>query len=364
MPKRAESILYVEEGWTIEKIKEVLEKRNSIEEYAIILHDKDVDTEGKLKKAHYHIYMSFGKTNWQFDGIAKWFDVGPERIERIKAPDISSVINYYLHRSDPDKHQYNVKDIIANFDVENRLNNYRGKTALDILLERCGSGEITRYNYTEYIDAVTYARNEKKILSAFTYYERLCASRNEGRRNCRIIWMYGPSGMGKTTLSVLYARQLSLSVYITATGRDPFSHYAQESVVIIDDLRTETFPFEDLLKLLDPNYLAPVNSRYHNKVLSCDYIIVTTVLSPQEFVRELFLKESAIQLYRRLHEIWHVRSNSVEMYDYDMNTEEFRLFSIEDNPVAEIVKQEDSKRHDYADSVQIMKDIASGHAKI
>ena len=42
MPKELEAILYPGDGWDPESIIKVLEKRKSVKEYAIILHDKDI----------------------------------------------------------------------------------------------------------------------------------------------------------------------------------------------------------------------------------------------------------------------------------------------------------------------------------
>lgn len=42
MPKRAEVILYAEDGWDKGKIISIIELKQSIKEYAFILHDRNL----------------------------------------------------------------------------------------------------------------------------------------------------------------------------------------------------------------------------------------------------------------------------------------------------------------------------------
>lgn len=88
----------------------------------------------------------------------------------------------------------------------------------------------------------------------------------------------------------------------------------------MDDLRSDTFSYEELLKILDPHYNAPVHSRYRDKVLRCDRIFITTVEHPREFVSryKLSANDSAEQLYRRLDEVWEVTAAAVRAEKYDL----------------------------------------------
>ena len=80
MPKQVEVKLYSEDGWTVPRIQDVLKARTSVKEYAMILHDKDVGEDGKPIKDHYHIYLNFGRTNWQFKDVAKWFGIADNQV--------------------------------------------------------------------------------------------------------------------------------------------------------------------------------------------------------------------------------------------------------------------------------------------
>ena len=77
--------------------------------------------------------------------------------------------------------------------------------------------------------------------------------------------------------------------------------YRQEPVLILDDLRPSCLGLSDLLKMLDPYNTSSVKSRYKNKFLNCDIIIITTVLSIDTFYDNVFAeqKEPITQLKRR-----------------------------------------------------------------
>ena len=86
--------------------------------YVIILHDKDVDEQGELKKAHYHIYFN--------TDVA----VGKKRIIKtltlalkLKSSDnihvllsLNSVLScrYLLHLDNEEKYQYLITDVVSN----------------------------------------------------------------------------------------------------------------------------------------------------------------------------------------------------------------------------------------------------------
>ena len=68
----------------------------------------------------------------------------------------------------------------------------------------------------------------------------------------QVIYMYGGPGLGKTRLAKSYAEKEKEPYYITGSSRDPFQSYRNQEIVIIDELRPDTFNYSDLLKILDP----------------------------------------------------------------------------------------------------------------
>ena len=75
------------------------------------LHDRDVNADGEVKKAHWHILVIF-------DGPMS--DVTPKRIaESINAPmpkgvgSAKGLVRYMIHLDNPEKYQYEKSDIVA-----------------------------------------------------------------------------------------------------------------------------------------------------------------------------------------------------------------------------------------------------------
>lgn len=77
-------------------------------EHAYILHDKDCDDDGVLKKAHYHVIVNFKQARWN-TALAKELDIKTNYMQQIKNND--AMMEYLIHLNDEDKHQYDVSEI-------------------------------------------------------------------------------------------------------------------------------------------------------------------------------------------------------------------------------------------------------------
>lgn len=334
MAKHLEAILYIEDGWTKEKIIGIAESKQTIKEYAMILHDKDTDENGVLKKAHFHLYLNFGKSSATTSQVAKWFGVAENHVERIKTKRYY-VLKYYLHTNSPEKHQYSVDELICNFDVNAFFKAYENNTSLNQILADCGNGEITPANYQQRIDSITYAKHETEIKRAWSYYDQQLLLKAD-KKQCNVIWVYGDSGLGKTTICHLYCQQQGLTLYQSASGADPLSNYAGQDAIILDDLRPGVpFSFVELLRILDPHYGSIIHSRYHDKVLHCNTIFITSVLSPMETISmfALHYTESPVQLYRRISEVWNMTQDTIRISTYNLEKHCFREEATVENPV-------------------------------
>lgn len=79
------------------------------------LHDKDVEPTGEIKKAHYHVVISFSspttyeKAKEVFDSIGAV--TPPENHCRVK--DYKQMARYLCHLDQPNKHRYSTEDVIA-----------------------------------------------------------------------------------------------------------------------------------------------------------------------------------------------------------------------------------------------------------
>lgn len=342
MAKRLEILLYPEDGWTKETILDVVHSKKTVKQYAFILHDQDVDEKGNLLKPHYHVYLGFGTGSVKYEHAAKWFQTTPDKVERIKS-NLPFTLQYYMHIHQENKHQYPMEAIVANFDVAAELADNQAETSLNNLIRQCADGTITPYNYTDFISPTIYSRHEVKFQRAWTYADQKRNNATEGQRSCHTIWVCGKSGVGKTTLCKRYADAQHLPSYTIATGKDPFSHYAGQPALILDDLRpSEPFSYAELLRVIDPYHTAPMQSRYRNKLLNCSLIFIPTVYSPEEFVQCLHLpkQDSSTQLYRRLHEIWHVTDDKIFIYKYHLKQNKFELVRTIKNPVPDYIRQQ------------------------
>nr|DAG73103.1 MAG TPA: Plasmid like replication protein [Inoviridae sp.] len=171
-------------GATIqEKIEEL--KKYDLKEYAYILHNKDFDENGELKKEHYHVYIKFSK-QIRSETILKIFNTSV--FEEVK--DINALMRYFLHLGEENKHEYSQEELIKNFDFN--LNSNLSKEdkeieELNMILEHVNSDDFKglnellhfclenkiwstyRRNYSivkDYVRLIQNAENEARTISA------------------------------------------------------------------------------------------------------------------------------------------------------------------------------------------------------
>ena len=83
------------------------------DKWAYILHDRDTENTGELKKAHYHVYGA-RSSPVLLSTIANAFSFPVNDIRPVF--DWNAAIQYATHVNDPDKYLYRPSDIISNFD--------------------------------------------------------------------------------------------------------------------------------------------------------------------------------------------------------------------------------------------------------
>jgi len=85
-------------------------------QWAWILHDKDIDSEtNKLIEPHIHAYIECPNPR-SFKSIAYDLNV-PENMV-CKVIDKNGILQYLIHKNQPDKFQYDYTEIMTNFDLE------------------------------------------------------------------------------------------------------------------------------------------------------------------------------------------------------------------------------------------------------
>ncbi len=148
------TIVYEES--TVENWINVLDEQN-VPILISPLHDKDLNVDGTVKKAHYHVILSFDgqKTRTQAMAIFELVNgVGIERIESIKG-----YSRYLVHADNPEKAQYNPKDVIAlsgaNYETAIMIPEQKYKIIGEII-EYCMDNDINSYS-----EILLFAKNEK-----------------------------------------------------------------------------------------------------------------------------------------------------------------------------------------------------------
>ena len=294
--------------------KVILSKMDIIKFYSYIVHDKDVyeeDTEkykkGDLKPAHIHLLIKFKDDQPQhIKNIASWFGIPKNFVGKIKHSWKAACL-YQIHYYEENKYQYHISDVTANFDYESFIKEVRQKeekqlkkSESDIYVERILSGDIREYNKTLEIPHKLLVDYQRKFDSAFKVRsEYLQATQKDRQTEC--IYISGYSGTGKTTLAKQIADSKNLAYFVSSGSNDIMDGYGQEPCLIIDDIRPSCLGLSDLLKMLDPHVASSVKSRYKNKYLNAELVILTTVLDINTFYNNVFAEhdEPITQLKRR-----------------------------------------------------------------
>lgn len=269
--------------------------------YAGIVHDCDQTDAGRPTAAHLHVMMEFANPR-SVRSIAKALGDKPERIEAWKAG-VENGFSYLCHKTDGarSKHQYDPGLVCANFDypallasIESRVTRARSHSNIKILLDDLLEGRIDKEALVSQLSGSEYARAKRQVEDV--YARRLQAQAVEWRakmveegRRVQTVWIFGPAGTGKSTLAEQYARRKGGRCFVSGSTRDIFQGYAGEHSVILDELRPKSIPYADLLRLTDPfaighEVMAP--SRYSDKPVAADLIVITSPYSPYEFFYE------------------------------------------------------------------------------
>lgn len=137
------------------------------------------------------------------------------------------------------------------------------------------------------------------------------------RDNIKVVWLYGPTGRGKSHLLATIARTPGIEAYWKPTGQW-FEGYNGELYLFMDDFRAGDMQFSDLLKLLD-KFPVRVPIKGSSANLAAIYIFITTPQEPKITYNE---HEDIEQLMRRIDYIISVQEWNV--YDFKKGkTEDF-----------------------------------------
>lgn len=97
-------ILYPEDETHMNALKKIEKSYD----YAYILHDKDRDENGNIKKSHYHVVIRFTNQTWN-SAVAKELNIAENYLEEPR--NFDNALMYLIHFNDVDKYQYNIDDV-------------------------------------------------------------------------------------------------------------------------------------------------------------------------------------------------------------------------------------------------------------
>lgn len=151
------------------------------------LHNKDLDQEKELKKAHYHVLLCFpGPTTYKkVCSITQKLNATiPQRVLSVKG-----IYRYFTHKDNPEKYQYNEKEIVClnGFDSEN----FVAMTTSQIkMIVRELTDIILNKNITEYSEFIKFLRDNEMfdfldVASTKTIYfsTLICSLRHKIKSN-------------------------------------------------------------------------------------------------------------------------------------------------------------------------------------
>ena len=98
-------LLYPLEDETHKKAIEYIENNY---DYALIVHDKDIDEEGKIKKAHTHIVLKPLNAKWN-TALADELELSLNYIQKCRG--LENALDYLIHFNDDTKHQYDIETV-------------------------------------------------------------------------------------------------------------------------------------------------------------------------------------------------------------------------------------------------------------
>lgn len=138
-------------------------------------------------------------------------------------------------------------------------------------------------------DSITSYQHLKLAEGTMKYFE-------EGRNwKPQVFWYYGETGTGKTKT----ANEMAPDAFIHFSSKW-WDGYDGHEDVIIDDIRADTFHFQELLRLLD-RYKMTVQTKGGTRQFKPKRIFITCPYHPEELFQSV--NEDINQLLRRIQEI-------------------------------------------------------------
>lgn len=341
----------------------------AVEEMHAIYHDKDSkiiwNDYTKLKETVYkdiHIHVLLKTVDGQdVETIATAVGVQPQYIEYAKRGKYAynNMLSYLIHAKDSQKHQYSPKEVItlvgedySKIYQENKLNWQKGALVktddqkvhklttrqIDVLLEKIMDNEVSRA-YVENMPEprMAYISNRRLFENAFEIakknkFQRYRQDLAEMKFKKINVYLHGDTGVGKSALAREISKAVSEKVYndtgkvwntVSLATRNTMDEYTDEEIIILDDFRSNSMDFNEILTLLDPHHTSPAPARYHNKHIQYRLAIIT---APYKLKTMYYVdSEDFEQLNRRIEFNFEVTKDNQEEQE-NLKNEILKLF--------------------------------------
>ena len=293
-----------------DKLKDRLEKSGA-EEWAYILHNKDIDEHGEKVRPHFHVMIHF-KDAKTISRISKIFNDHEQYIEAWHST-INNGYSYLIHETNnaKSKYHYDPKEVVASFDFKDRINEIRQKVkkpsrqAIENFIDDYSNEKLSKEELQEKIGVLEMAKHKTlldHIEDILAYKKHQQFLKDFKGQSCKVYWIYGVSGIGKTKLvREILEKQHPEDFCILGSQRDHFQEYKGQEFIVINDLRPNDYDYGQLLTLLDPweiDKMAP--ARYHDRYLNARAIYITTPYDPLSFYLECNIANQVIDSFEQL----------------------------------------------------------------
>lgn len=362
--RRVRSMMYTQQtdhmSLTIEALERILGRLKAVK-WALIVHDHDIDSDGKSIPTHIHLMMVFQNAR-EIPAIAKQLRDKPQYIEDFSKFGTDrgerNGFAYLLHATigARKKYQYDVSDVRANFDYAALIAKLQANNTPSIrskyqqILDRLQAGDINQGEAqaavklacgTEYL--ATHLRQINDIYQLYLEADakRWREQKEKSKEPIRTIWLYGPAGQGKGILAkTILGRMVGDSIYTSSADNDPLQGYQGERGLILEELRPGYLTYREVLQMLDPfSYVSMTHARYHNRPLKADAIVITTPLPPDEYYCAVMRRRSVSdsqrdgfrQLERRCPLVVQVTENELRTMDYNWKKLSYECTSAKPN---------------------------------
>lgn len=359
--------------------KQISEEFEAIDaaELTYVFHDRDVDDEDEtIKKAlHVHFVVRFENPRY-YDKTREDFKCEKRNFQKARSE--SSALLYLTHTT-PEaikakKARYNVQELNC---ILKEGNEYRKLTGdelekfyrikisgkaggnavkadddvariIDELTEGTLKLEDVKSQLKEIFDpttaTLTWMKNKRYFKEAvIEHYENKYREWLEGGRNFKLIYINGPSGIGKTYFANKLARAINKARGIYEplihnapnhtrnTRYDFLSGYENEAVTVFDDLDARTFDYAEFLNLFERDRVAKYSSRFRDKAWFAEVAIITKSEPIEKWTKKLSYSEwiSSSNLERD-NVLYQPRRRFTLVVNIDSTSVKFQVFKVTD----------------------------------